>query len=122
MRLPKFLSVITLVTALCLLHVYQQTEIFRFAYAGQKKLMAMQDLLDKNVILRYNIKKNTSLVRIGSRMSESDGFQMPETYRLVRLERPEGAVMAVKPVANKENIFARLFGVTRQAEAKTINP
>ncbi len=122
MRIPKFLSVITLVTALCLLHVYQQTEIFRFAYAGQKKLTAMQDLLDKNVILRYNIEKNTSLVRLGSRMSESSDFQMPETYRLVRLERPRGAVMAAKPIANKENIFARLFGVTRQAEAKTITP
>jgi hypothetical protein len=121
MKMSKFLLVIIFVTALCLLHVYQQTEIFRFAYAGQKKFEALEDLLDKNVILRYNIKKNTSLVRIGSGVSREADLEMPKTYRLVRLEQPKGAPIA-KSVVNKDNIFVRLFGVTRQAEAKTINP
>jgi len=122
MRLPKFLSVMILVTVLSLLHVYQQTEIFRFAYAGQKKLVALQDLLDKNVLIRYNIEKNTSLTRLGDRICDNKEFQMPDTYRLVRLKEPKVLVQAAKPLAKKENIFARLFGVTRQAEAKTINP
>ena len=88
MRLSRFLSVIFFITGLCLLHVYQQTEIFRYAYAGQKKLGLMQDLLDKNVVLRYNIEKNTSLVRIGDKISEDKDFEMPDSYRLVRLKNP----------------------------------
>jgi hypothetical protein len=122
MRLPKFLAVVFLVTSLCLLHVYQQTEIFRFAYAGQKKLVVLEDLLDKNVHLRYNIEKNTSLTRLGERICDDKEFQMPDTYRLVSLKQPKVLAQAARPVANKENIFARFFSVTRQAEAKTINP
>jgi len=109
-------------TGLCLLHVYQQTEIFHYAYAGQKKLAVMQDLLDKNVLLRYNIERNTSLTRLGAKVCDGKEFEMPNTYRLVRLQQPQAAVPAVRPQANKPNIFARLFGVTREAEAKTINP
>ena len=120
MRLSRFLSVIFFITGLCLLHVYQQTEIFRYAYAGQKKLGLMQDLLDKNVVLRYDIEKNTSLVRIGDKISESKDFEMPDSYRLVRLKNPKSMVTASRQAANKENIFARLFAVTREAQAKTI--
>ena len=122
MRLSRFLSVIFFITGLCLLHVYQQTEIFRYAYAGQKKLGAMQDLLDKNVVLRYDIEKNTSLVRIGDKISENKDFEMPDSYRLVRLKNPKSVVTAFRQAANKENIFARLFAVTREAQAKTITP
>ena len=122
MKLSKFLSIVIFVTALCLLHVYQQTEIFHYAYAGQKKLVLMQDLLDKNILLRYNIEKNTSLTRLGDKIYEDQDFEMPDTYRLIRLPGSALKAVAAKPAANKENIFARFFGVTRQAEAKTINP
>jgi hypothetical protein len=121
MRLSKFLLLIASITMLCLLHVYQQTEIFRFAYLGQKKLVLLQDLLDKNAILRYNIEKDGSLIHICSRISEGADFQMPDTYRLVRMKQPK-EMLAAKPVSHKENILSRLFGITRQAEAKTINP
>ena len=121
MRLPKFLSLLFLVTALSLIHVYQQTEIFGSAYAGQKKISAMQDLLDKNVVLRYNIERNTSLVRIGDKISEGNEFEMPGSFRLVRLKNAGRVLIAAKQ-PKRQNIFARLFAVTRQAEAKTINP
>jgi len=120
MRLSKFLSIISCVTFLSLFYVYQQTEIFRLAYVGQKKIVCFTDLLDKNNILRYNIGRKASLVRIGDKISSSSDFQMPDSYRLVRLvPAKEGIKIKGQPL---KTLASRIFGVKRQAEAKTINP
>ena len=111
-----------MVTLFSLLYVWQQTEIFRLAYLAQKNESAAQNLLDKNTILRYNIKRNSSLISIGNKFSKTADFQMPDTYQLVRLEYPGEIVKANRPLSNKENIISRLFGIKRQAEAKTVRP
>ena len=85
MRLNKFLSMAFFVTFFSLLYVYQQSEIIRLAYAGQKQRMVFQDLLDKNSVLRYNIERSASLVSIGSNISGNSDFQMPDKYQLVKL-------------------------------------
>jgi len=122
MRLSKFLSTTGFITLFSLLYVYQQTEIFRLAYVGQNKLTFCQDLLDKNSILRYNIEKRASLVTIGNKISESAEFQMPESYRLVRLLPTKEGLRARNQSPNRQTLLSRLFGIKRQAEAKTINP
>lgn len=121
MRVPKFLSIVFCVTCLCLFYVYQQTEIFRMAYLGQKRQSAFDDLLDKNTLLRYNIKKNGSLVYIGSKIAENSDFQMPDDYRLVRLS-PRKTGAATEGSAARQSLVARIFSVRAQAQAKTINP
>lgn len=120
MKVSKFLLIVMFITSFCLLYVWQQTEIFRLAYLGQKNTSAFQDLLDKNIILRYNIKRNASLIRIADKVLEAKGFEMPETYRLVRLSYP-GNPKAVKQLPKRESLAFRLFGIKSQAEAKTIN-
>lgn len=122
MRVSRFLSIIGFITLLSLLYVYQQTEIFRLAYAGQKKESAFTELLDKNTILRYNIGRNASLVHIASKISASADFQMPDSYRLVRLRSSRQGFRLAEESVNKETLLSRLFGIKRQAEAKTINP
>lgn len=122
MRLSKFMFLTVFVTSFSLLYVYQQTEIFRLAYVGQKKSTDFQDLLDKNSLLRYNIEKSASLVRIGTKVSRASDFEMPETYKLVRLSRPLENARFSKHVYKEESVFSRLFGIKRQAEAKTVNP
>jgi hypothetical protein len=122
MRLSKFLSVTTVATLCCLLYVYQQTEVFRLAYVGQKKEVSFLDLLDKNTFLRYNIEKNASLIRIGNKVFQARDYQMPDTYRLVRLAQPLENLKLARNKYKKENLFSRLFGIKRQAEARTINP
>ncbi len=122
MRLSKFLILVFLVTSFSLLYVYQQSEIFRLAYAGQKRVTRFEDLLDKNAVLKYNIAKNVSLTRIGSRVSADPDFQMPDTYRLLRLTRPLNGFKVSRYVQKKETLLSWLFGVKRQAEAMTINP
>ena len=122
MRLNKFLSLISFITLFSVLYVYQQSEIIRLAYAEQKQQVLFQDLLDKNSILRYNIEKNCSLVSIGSSVSNQTDFQMPDKYQLVRLVPTKSGVTLVEGALGRETLLSRIFGVNRQAEAKTINP
>ncbi|MBI5145218.1 MAG: hypothetical protein HZA27_03420 [Candidatus Omnitrophica bacterium] len=120
MKTHKFLWIVFSVTLFSLVYVYQQTEIFRLGYLGQKKLNAFQDLLDKNALLRYNIEKNASLVQIGNRLSEGDTFQMPDTYRLVRSSYSPRNLRRNQQLAKQEDLLSRLFGIKREAQAKTI--
>ncbi len=110
------------VTLFSLLYVYQQTEILRFAYTQQKQHSVFQVLLDKNSILRYNIEKNCSLVNIGNSVSNRSDFQMPDKYQLVRLVPSSEGLTFAQAESNKETLLSRVFGIKRQAEAKTINP
>ena len=122
MRLSKFLSIITFITCLSLVYVYQQTEILRLAYLGQKKLTLYQDLLDKNSFLRYNVKRLGSLAYIGNKISDSVDYEMPDTYRFVRLRSSGEGLRSTQIPVPKQTLLSRLFGIKRQAEAKTINP
>ncbi len=87
-------------------------------------MVAFQDSLDKNTLLRYNIKETTSLIRIDNKVSEYAHFEIPESYRLVRLTYPQEVFrVAEQPRSFKrENIAFRLFGIKREALGKTINP
>lgn len=122
MKLPKFVLSIVVITSFSLLYVYQQTEIFCLAYISQKKQISLEDLLDKNNLLRYNINRNASLVNIGSRISEDADFQMPDNFKLIRMAP---AFEESKPQIESSKVqilLTHIFGIKRQAEAKTVNP
>ena len=121
MKVSKFLSCASVFTLFAILYVFQQAEIFRFGYTVDKKHEAFQLLLDKNALLRYNVQKNASLIHLSGKFFNGADFQMPKTYRLVRLSYPQNTVQSTAQTNKGENIFTRLFSVTRQAEAKTIN-
>jgi len=121
LRLSRLVTTVVFLTFFCLLYVYQQTRIYAFAYTGQKRLAEFQDSLDKNTLLRYNISKKVSLVNIGSQVySGKNDFYMPPTYRLVQIPNSPASRQQLKQPA-KENIFVRIFGVKREAQAQTIN-
>ena len=122
MRISRFVAVVSFITCFSLLYVYQQSEIFRLAYVGQKKQAYFQDLLDKNTILRYNIERNASLISIGSKISGSKDFQMPDSYRLVKLSATKEGFRINSENPAKQTMIARIFGIKSQAEAETINP
>ena len=89
MKLTKFLFTVMFLTIVSLFYVWQQTEIFCLAYKGQKRKSIYQGLTEKNAVLKYCKQSNISLVRISDRLDEKDKFQIPETYRLVRLVLPQ---------------------------------
>lgn len=122
MRITKFLLASGILTCICLLYVYQQTEIFRLAYVGHKKVVAFEDLLDKNTVLRYNIKKSGSLIYIGNKISQVADFEMPAMYQRVTLANPNAhaAPGALASRAKKATLLSGLFEVKSQAEAQTV--
>lgn len=120
MRLSKFLFLAFIATVFALTYVSQQTEVFRLAYEGQKNMKKFQELLDVNSNLRYSFKKKTSLVCIGNKVAGQSDFTMPENYCLVRLDPSCTLVKSSRPV-KRETVVARLFGIKRQAEARTVN-
>jgi hypothetical protein len=120
MKLPRFLFTVLFLTIVSLAYVWQQTEIFCLAYKGQRRLSAYQNLAEKNAMLKYCKQSNISLVRLSNRLEEKDSFQIPETYRLVRLVFPQQSLRAKANPPKRENFLSRLFSVKRQAEAKTI--
>ena len=123
MRLSKFLLLVTFITFFCLLYVYQQTEIFRFAYISQNRSAVFHDFLDKNAMLRYNINRGTSLVLIDNRVSRYADFEMPESYRVVKLGYPSKSLRIANQsrTSKLKTIATALFGIKRQAEARTID-
>jgi len=122
MKLTKFFSAVVFITSFSVLYVYQQSEIFRLAYLGQKKQTIFTELMDKNTALRYNINKSSSLVNIGARISETKDFGMPDNYRFVKfISSPAGLKLADQS-PDREGWLARIFTLKREAQAKTINP
>ncbi|MFH1398152.1 MAG: hypothetical protein ABIH27_06365 [Candidatus Omnitrophota bacterium] len=123
MKFSKFIFLVIFITFFCVLYVWQQAEVFKLAYVSQKKLALFQELLDKNSLLRYNLKKNTSLIRMGSKVLGSNDFQMPDNYLLVKLDSSQqGAGVASNKLLLRESLLSRVFSIKRQVEAKTIGP
>ncbi len=122
MRMTKFFSVVVFITSFAVLYVYQQSEIFRMAYLGQKKQATFNELLDKNTALRYNLRKNSSLVAIGNRINDSKEFQMPDNYRYVKFISSRDGLKLADQNQSREGLLARIFSLRREAQAKTINP
>ncbi len=78
-----------------------------------------QELLDKNAQLRYNVQRNASLIRFSDKLSKRGDFQMPDTYRFVKV-----ANTMIRPVVKppeRQTLLSRIFTVTRQAQAQTIS-
>ncbi len=122
MRLNRFFGVLVTATILSLLYVCQQTEILRLAYEGQKHYARFQDLLDENSSLRYNLTKNTSVTNMAGLITGDNEFKMPDNYCLVKVNAPESAARYAKRGASRgETMVSRVFGMKRQAQAKTID-
>jgi hypothetical protein len=122
MKLTKFFSAVVFVTSFSVLYVYQQSEIFRLAYLGQKKQAVYTELMDQNTALRYNINKSSSLVNIGARINSTGDFQMPDHYRFVKVVGAPGGLKIANQGRAQEGLLARIFSLNREAQAKTVNP
>ena len=105
------------------MYVWQQTTIVSLAYAGQKTASRFQELLDENSVLRYNLKKDTSLVRLGHKVSGCGDFQMPNSYCLVRLNKSgQNTGSANSGLLPRQTLLSRIFSARREALGKTISP
>jgi hypothetical protein len=122
MKLSRFLSIIFSVTLFSLLYVYQQSQIYCLAYTGQKKVAILEELHNQNCVLKYNIEKNGSLVQIGDKVSGKSDFEMPASYRMMKMYYTGENLSLKEKAGNKETLLSRIFGVKAEAQAKTICP
>ncbi len=121
-RFAKFLSLLCAITICAVLYVYQQTEILRLAYVEQKKRALYDVLQNKNTILHYTVERRASLVCLGNRLAQSPDFQMPDSYRLIKLvSAEERFIRPAEQRTSRESLLSRFFGVKREAQAKTIS-
>ncbi|MCX7928003.1 MAG: hypothetical protein N2606_07760 [Candidatus Omnitrophica bacterium] len=120
-RLSQFFKVVTLLTTVAVLYVWQQTEIIKLAYDNHKNTNRFQELLDENSWLRYNLKKNASVVSLGNKGFAQEDFSMPSSYCVVTVngKRTEASLYG-KRLKNK-TLFAGLLNLGKEAQAKTIH-
>ena len=121
MRLTKFLIIVSAVTLLAVLYVYQQSKIIHLAYQEQERLVLLESLVDKNHNLRYGINLRMSLVSIAELWQDGD-FEWPHRKQLVSLSQPQQTPENNEQIKETENIFTRLLGLSSQAEATPVRP
>ncbi len=122
MKFTRFFLLVTVITLAAIVYVYQQTEIIRLAYVGQKKKAMYDELHDKNNLLKFTIERNASLIRLGTKVSACPDFQMPDSYRLLHMNLQEPRLRTRLQKNSVLSFLARFFSVKRQAEAKTVIP
>jgi hypothetical protein len=127
MKTTRCLALVGCVTAMSLLYVFQQTEVVKLGYqitAQEKKLEAAQD---RRTALDFVLSSIESPVSIGQNFMLPNGtFEMPSTFRLVKVGQPAQSSAAALSVATSSRSsgwrrFAfRSFFSPRQAEARTV--
>ncbi len=123
MRFPKFLLVLSCITFIALVYTYQQSQIFYLAYQTNKRQSRLQETLDRNHILRYNIGVFGSLPCLEKSLLIGDSdFEIAQDKQLVRLKVIKAEEIANLATRNKPNLILSLFNIiTKQAEARPIN-
>jgi len=121
MNLTKFFIIILTVTLLALLYVYQESKIIQSAYQEQERLALLENLVDKNNNLRYNIDRQMSLVSI-SEFWQDGVFEWPGRKYLVQSPTSQPTPEDKKQTKETENLFTRFFGLKSQAEATPSKP
>ena len=127
MRTTRCLLIAGLVTVLSLLYVFQQTEVVKLAYritAEEQRLEAAQD---RRTTLEFALSTLESPVSIEQNFMFPNGsFEMPRSFRLVKVEGPSAASAAALSVATSSTSSGwRRFALrslfsARQAEARTV--
>jgi len=125
MRLPKFLTVVILVTLIALIYVQLQVEIYEYAYKGKKRELALKELLDRKSHVLYNINNMESVQYLGARLLTQDNLQFVGSDQMVKLAIPVQLVENINPAivrteSKKTSFLASLFTLKSQAEAKPI--
>lgn len=125
MRTSRWILYTTLGTALCLLYVFQQTEIVKLGYRITSAEKILSASLDRKTSLQYILSSLESPLSIDKNLFlNKDGFEMAGKYLLVKVvskANPSGIGVTAQ---KKESLFKRLALQTllagKQAEARTI--
>lgn len=129
MRTSRWLLYTAVGTLLCLLYVFQQTEIVKLGYRITQAQKALEVCLDRKTRLEYIVSSLESPSSIDKNLLlKNDSYEMPVSYKLVKLaprvkERgifaKSSVPVGISKAAPRRLAFQSLWG-PKQAEAKTI--
>lgn len=122
MKLSKFLFIMVIITIVSVVYVQQQISLLKLSYQIKDKEKSLQELLDKNKILMYNILALEAPASLEKRLIVKNvRLEMPQEWQLVSLpevEVREGLVLG-KP--KLKNVLLGIFNLRSQAEAELVN-
>lgn len=125
MRTSRSILYTALGTVLCLLYVFQQTEIVKLGYRIKTAEKVLESCWDRKTALEYTLSALESPLNMDkSLFIKGNSFEMAKDYKLVKLV-PQGKTTGVKVArlaqkpALKRWTFVSGFAA-RSAEARTI--
>ncbi|MFH1360077.1 MAG: hypothetical protein ABIJ41_03460 [Candidatus Omnitrophota bacterium] len=125
MKLCRCLRVLMMVTLMSLIYIHLQVQIYDLAYQGKNKQKKIRNLLDDKGDTVYDICMLKSANHLGvTLLTDGSDMQFLDKDQIVEVkvrDRAGDARLASAVSPKKEpNIFAKLFSLKAQAEARTI--
>ena len=124
MKMTQFLKGIIIVTALSIIYINLQVQIYDFAYQAKRKEKEIRKLVDHNGNMNYGILKLKSANHLGVKLlAENSKMQFLDNHQVVKLQthvpsRNEARPAVTQDLEKKYNLFATIFSLKSQAEAK----
>lgn len=126
MKTCKFLIITSVVTVIASAYVGQQTNLVSLSYKIKEEEKLFSELLDRNKILSYNVKRLESPARLESVLLAKDiKLEVPSKERLILLSaattlQTEEAAAAIGILGRIRQVTASLFTLGTEAEAKPV--
>lgn len=86
MKLSKFFQLLFVITALSLIYIHMQMQIFSLAYQGKRKEKEIISISEDNGLLTYNILHLTSSHNLGDKLlNEESTLQFCDNDQVIQL-------------------------------------
>lgn len=123
MNLSKFLTIVVMITMASLFYVHQEIELVKQSYEVQTNQQKVNDLLDQNRILKYNVSALKAPFNLEDRLAANNiKLVSPERWQVVHVaSSATKESIARKESPSKIYNFFKLFSFSRVAQAKPIN-
>ncbi len=121
MKVSKFFKGMIMVTALSLIYIHMQMQIFNLAYQAKRKEQFMKRLQEDNGNLTYHILKLKSSYHLGDQLlSERSDMHFVDYTQIVRLEaQAEEQDKVVLSAGKRGNPLLSFLSLGSQAEARS---
>lgn len=123
MRLAKTFSVMVFLTAVALIYIHMQMQIFDMAYQGKKKELQIMDLTGDNGMVAYEIMAMKSSNHLGLRLlSEKSELRFRDHDNIVQVVAATPAVQrdVSRPEPRVTHPLLSLLPLRAEAEARQV--
>lgn len=130
MKVYKFLTITAIITTVALIYVNQHVALVRLSYDIKEKEKTYSDLLDRNKILLYNVKRLESPVRLEQALlAKNMKLEIPSKERVILVSatqvkagasEPKGIAGATGTFGRIRQAIASIFALGPEAQARPV--